>query len=128
MKQIITTDKAPQAIGPYSQGVHCGTMYFFAGQVPFDPTTGETIGTTTAEQTMQVLANIKALLDSQGLTALDVVKTTVFLRNMDEYPAFNAEYAKLFTENCPARSTVEVSRLPKDVLVEIEVIAMKDTN
>lgn len=123
MKQILSTDKAPAAIGPYSQGVLAGGFYFFSGQIPLHPVTGELVGRTVQEQAEQVFQNIAALLESQGLTFAQVVKTTVFIRHMADFPAVNAIYSRYFTAPCPARSCVEVSALPKDALLEVEVIA-----
>ena len=123
MKQILSTDKAPAAIGPYSQGVLAGGFYFFSGQIPLHPVTGELVGRTVQEQAEQVFQNIAALLESQGLTFAQVVKTTVFIRHMADFPAVNAIYSRYFTAPSPARSCVEVSALPKDALLEVEVIA-----
>ena len=126
MKKIISTAKAPAAIGPYSQAIDCGAFLVTSGQVPFDPATGEFVPGGITEQTRQVLTNIKAILTEAGLTMDNVVKTTVFLQNMGDFAAMNAVYAEFFTEGqYPARSAVEVARLPKDALVEIEVIAVK---
>ena len=126
MKKIISTAKAPAAIGPYSQAIDCGAFLVTSGQVPFDPATGEFVPSGITEQTRQVLTNIKAILTEAGLTMDNVVKTTVFLQNMSDFAAMNAVYAEFFTEGqYPARSAVEVARLPKDALVEIEVIAVK---
>ena len=124
MKSTIYTKEAPTPIGPYSQGISAqGTMFFFSGQICLSAA-GEIVGTTIVEQTHQVCKNIEALLRSQGLHFSDVVKTTVFLKDMNEFGAMNEVYAQYFGESSPARSTVEVSRLPKDVRVEIEVIAV----
>lgn len=123
MKQILSTDKAPAAVGPYSQGVLAGGFYFFSGQIPLHPVTGELVGKTIQEQAEQVFQNIAALLESQGLTFAQVVKTTVFIRNMADFPAVNAIYGRYFTAPYSARSCVEVSALPKDALLEVEVIA-----
>ncbi len=124
MKNIVKTDKAPGAIGPYSQGVNIGDLYFFSGQIPLDPVTGE-MKVGIQEQTVQVLENVKALLQSQGLGFENVVKATVFLDNMDDFVAVNEIYATYFVEPYPARSAVEVARLPKGALIEVEVIASK---
>lgn len=121
--RIIQTEKAPQAIGPYVQGRIANGFLFASGQVPLDPVTGEVVGTTIQEQTEQVLKNISAILEEAKLTADQIVKTTCFLKNMDDFVVFNEVYSTLFTEVLPARSAVEVARLPKDVLVEIEIIA-----
>jgi len=123
MKEHVFTDKAPAPIGPYSQGVKVGSMYYFSGVIPLSTDGQSIIGGEIVEQTQQVIANCTALLQACGLTANNVVKTTVFLKNMNDFAAMNAVYAEFFGESKPARSTVEVSRLPKDVLVEIEMIA-----
>ena len=122
MKERINTSKAPGAIGPYSQGIKVGDMIFFSGQLPINVETGEMPEGIEA-QTTESLKNIQGLLESQGLTFADVVKTTVFLDNMDDFATMNGVYAKFFTEPYPARSAVEVAKLPKGALVEIEVIA-----
>lgn len=125
MKEIIKTDKSPGAIGPYSQAVKikCSNLLFCSGQIPLDPSTGEIIGTTAAEQCEQVMKNMLGLLEAAGATFENVVKATVFLADMGDFAAVNEVYGKYFRSNPPARACVEVSRLPKDVLVEIEVIA-----
>lgn len=123
MKEHVFTDKAPAPIGPYSQGVKVGSMYYFSGVIPLSTDGQSIIGGEIVEQTQQVIANSNALLQACGLTPNNVVKTTVFLKNMNDFAAMNAVYAEFFGESKPARSTVEVSRLPKDVLVEIEMIA-----
>ena len=124
MKKIVKTDKAPGAIGPYSQGVSLGQMLFFSGQIPIDPLTGD-ISEGIEAQTKRVLENIKGLLESQGLDFSNVVKTTVFLDDMNDFGIMNNIYAQYFIEPYPARSAVEVARLPKEVLIEIEVIAVR---
>ena len=124
-KTIVRTDRAPAAIGPYSQGVRVGNLFFFSGVIPLDPDTGALVGADAAEQTAQVLQNIRALLASQGLGPQNVVKTTVFLTDIAAFGAVNAVYATLFDAEPPARSCVEVSALPKGALVETEVIAKK---
>lgn len=121
--KIIQTNDAPKAIGPYVQGRVANGFLFASGQVPLDPKTGEVVGTTIEEQTKQVIQNISAILDEAGVTSDAIVKTTCFLKNMDDFVAFNGIYATLFGEVLPARSAVEVARLPKDVLIEIEIIA-----
>lgn len=121
--KIIQTDQAPKAIGPYVQGRIANGFLFASGQVPLHPETGEIVGDTIEEQTKQVVKNISAILAEVGITADDIVKTTCFLKNMDDFVAFNGVYGTLFGEVLPARSAVEVARLPKDVLVEIEIIA-----
>ena len=113
----------PKAVGPYKTAVFCGNILFCSGQIPLDPQTGEIVGTNTTDQCEQVMKNIVALLQSYNLTLQNVRKTMCFLQNMNDFAVFNEVYARYFTEPYPARSCVEVSRLPKDVLVEIEVIA-----
>ena len=126
MKKIIATEKAPAAIGPYSQAIDCGTLLITSGQVPIDPATGELVPGGVTEQARQSLRNIKAILAQAGLTMDHVVKTTVFLKNMSDFAAMNAVYAEFFTEGqYPARSAVEVAALPKGALVEIETICVK---
>lgn len=122
-KTIIATKNAPSAIGPYSQGVKVNDLFYFSGQIPLNPQTMEMTGTDIAGQTTQVLKNIDALLTSQNLTKENVIKTTVFLSDLKNFEAMNKIYADYFNSNPPARSCVEISRLPKDALVEIEVIA-----
>ncbi len=122
-RQIIKTDKAPGAIGPYNQGVRAGGFLFTAGQIPLDPKTMEVVGTTAAEQARQALLNAKGIVEAAGLTMNDVVKATVFIRDMGQFGAINEVYATFFPGEPPARSVVEVSRLPKDVLVEVELVA-----
>ena len=126
MKKIIATEKAPAAIGPYSQAIDCGAFLITSGQVPIDPSTGEIVTGGVAEQTRQSLTNVKAILAQAGLTMDNVVKTTVFLQSMGDFAAMNAVYAEFFTEGqYPARSAVEVGALPKGALVEIETICIK---
>lgn len=120
---VIQTNQAPAAIGPYAQGRIVNGLLFASGQVPLDPKTGEVVGTTIEEQTKQVLKNIKGILHAAGVDFSAVVKTTCFLQNMADFTTFNEVYATAFTEPYPARSAVEVAGLPKEVLVEIEVIA-----
>lgn len=120
----IHTEKAPQAIGPYSQAIATGGLVFSAGQVAIDPATGELVAGDTAAQTRQVLKNLAAVLAAAGTGLEQVVKTTVFLKNFDDFAAMNAVYAEAFGAHKPARSTVEVVRLPKNALVEIEAIAI----
>ena len=122
MKKI-HTDKAPAAIGPYVQGKIVGNLLFASGQVPLSPETGQVIGTTIEEQTQQVLKNISAILTEAGTDFDPVVKTTCFLSDIDDFVPFNEVYATAFKSDFPARSAVEVARLPKDVKIEIEVIA-----
>ena len=126
MKKIIATNKAPGAIGPYSQGVDCGSFLVTAGQIAIDPATGDLVGEYVATQTRQALTNLKAVLEAAGLTMDNVAKTTVCLAHMSDFAAMNAVYAEFFTEcSYPARSAVEVGALPKGALVEIETICMK---
>ena len=124
-RQIVATDAAPKAIGPYSQAVCAGDYIFCAGQIPLDPATGNMVAGGIIEQTTRVLENINGLLRSQGLSFSNVVKTTVFLSDMDNFAAMNEVYGKYFIKDFPARSTVQVARLPKDALVEIEVVACR---
>ena len=123
MKQVIHTDKAPAAIGPYSQAIQIGQLLFTSGQVPIDPETGAIVEGGIQEQARQSLNNIKAILNAAGTNMGAVVKTTVFLQDMNDCAAMNEVYAQFFQEPYPARSAVQVARLPKDVLVEIEAIA-----
>jgi 2-iminobutanoate/2-iminopropanoate deaminase len=125
IREVVSTTHAPAAIGPYSQGVRfSGTMLFTAGQIPLDPATGQIVGKTAAEQTEQVLKNLSGILEAGGSSLSRAIKTTVYLKNMSDFAEMNAVYAKYFPENPPARSAVEVARLPKDVLVEIECLAL----
>jgi 2-iminobutanoate/2-iminopropanoate deaminase len=128
MREIIKTDHAPQAIGPYSQAikVSCGKFVYCSGQIPLDPKTGQIVGQTGAEQCKQVMENIKGLLAAAGSNLGQVVKTTIFLTDMSEFASVNEVYGSYFPTNPPARSTVQVSRLPKDVRIEIEVIAVQE--
>lgn len=125
MKNIISTDKAPQAIGPYSQAIEVNGMVFTSGVIPIVPATGELVTGGIEEQAVQAIGNLKALLEESGVTMENVVKTTVFIKNMDDFGKVNEVYAKYFTSQFPARSCVEVARLPKDVLIEIEAIGIK---
>ncbi len=124
MKQIIKTADAPQAIGPYSQAVVAGGFVFASGQIPIDPATGQFVEGGIVEQTEQVLRNVSNLLEAAGTSLARVVKTTVFLADMDDFAAMNETYARFFGENPPARSTVQAARLPRDARVEIEVVAL----
>lgn len=121
--KTIQTDQAPKAIGPYAQGNVIGGLLFASGQVPLDPAIGEVVGTTIEEQTRQVLKNIEGILTAAGSDFDRVVKTTCFMKDMNDFAAFNEVYATAFKNHLPSRSAVEVARLPKDVLIEIEVIA-----
>jgi len=123
-KEIIATDKAPKAIGPYSQGVKAGGLAFFSGQIPLDPATGEIDGKNIAEQTERVMKNIAALLEAAGLEFHDVVKSTIYLTDLADFGIVNEIYGRRFPEAQPARSTVEVKGLPRGAGVEIEVIAL----
>jgi 2-iminobutanoate/2-iminopropanoate deaminase len=121
--EFIHNDHAPKAIGPYSQAVVTGNLIFCAGQIPLNPETMKIEGTTIEEQTLQVLKNVSAILSSKGLTLANVVKSTVFLKNFSDFPKMNGVYTDMFKGHSPARSTIEVARLPLDALVEIECIA-----
>lgn len=123
MREIITTDKAPGAIGPYSQAIKTGGMVYCSGQIPIDPATGEFVSDDVVEQTEQVLKNLSAVLEAAGTSLSNVVKTTVFLADMGDFAAMNEVYGRYFSENKPARATVQAARLPKDARVEIECIA-----
>lgn len=123
MKKVISTSKAPAAIGPYSQAIQVGNLVFASGQIPIDPATGSFVAGGAKEQARQSLTNVKAILDEAGLTLDNVVKTTVFLADMNDFADVNAVYAEFFAEPYPARSAVAVKTLPKGALVEIEVIA-----
>lgn len=123
-KQVIHTDKAPKAIGPYSQAIHIGSMIYTAGQVGLDPSTMELVEGGVEEQTRQVLANLTNVLEAAGTSISKVIKTTVFLTTMDNFAKVNTIYAEVFNENPPARTTVAVSSLPKNALVEIECVAL----
>ena len=122
MKQAISTEKAPSAIGPYSQGIKAGNLVITSGQLPLDPATGAFPEGIEA-QTRQSLTNCKAVLEAAGATMADVIQTTVFLSDMNDFAAMNGVYATFFEGACPARSAVQVARLPKDAMVEIECIA-----
>ena len=123
MKKVISTTKAPAAIGPYSQAIQVGNLVYTSGQIPIDPATGVFVEGSIREQTRQSLLNVKAILEEAGLTMSDVVKTTVFLADMNDFADMNAVYAEFFAEPYPARSAVAVKMLPKGALVEIEVVA-----
>jgi 2-iminobutanoate/2-iminopropanoate deaminase len=124
VKQVITTPRAPAAIGPYSQGIKAGNLLFVSGQVPIDPATGALIeAKDISSQTRRVLQNIQQILSSGGATIDNVVRTTVFLKDMNDFAEMNRVYAEFFKEAPPARATVEVARLPKDAAVEIDCIA-----
>lgn len=123
MKETVTTDKAPGAIGPYSQAVKIGGLVFCSGQIPIDPATGEFVSDVVAEQTEQVLKNLGEVLSAAGSSLDNVVKTTVFLADMNDFAEMNEVYGRYFSENKPARATVQAARLPRDARVEIECIA-----
>jgi len=123
MRDVILTERGPKPIGPYSQAVRTNGFLYVSGQVALDPKTGEMTGADIRQQTQQVLENLKGILEAAGSNLHHVVKTTVFLKDMNEFAAMNEVYGNFFTSAPPARSTVQVSRLPKDALVEIEVIA-----
>jgi 2-iminobutanoate/2-iminopropanoate deaminase len=124
-RRAIITGGAPEAIGPYSQAIQCGSLLFVSGQIPIDPASGEVIDGDVAVQTRQVLQNLLAVLDAAGLSFRQVVKTTVYLKDLGDFAAMNAVYAEWMPDPPPARSTVEVARLPRDVRVEIDLIAVR---
>ncbi|MFQ5861751.1 MAG: RidA family protein [Candidatus Brocadiales bacterium] len=126
-KEVISTTNAPQAIGPYSQGIRTGPLVFVSGQIPINPVTGNVVEGDIRTQTRQVLENIKGVLEAAGSSLEGVVKTTIFLASIEDYGAVNEVYAEFFKDSRPARSTVEAARLPKGVGVEIEAIATADT-
>lgn len=121
--QIVRTDNAPKAIGPYSQAVSAGGFLFCSGQIPLDASSGQIVGETAGEQTVKVMANLLAVLEAAGLDFGNVVKTTIFLKDMNDFAGVNDAYAAAMGGHRPARATVEVARLPKDVMVEIDCIA-----
>ena len=125
MKQVIQTNNAPQAIGPYSQAIMANDTLYVSGQIPVIPATGVIVSDQVEEQARQVTENVKAVVEAAGLTLDHVVKTNVFIKNMDDFAKINAVYSEYFKENCPARACVEVARLPKDVLLEMDAIAVK---
>jgi 2-iminobutanoate/2-iminopropanoate deaminase len=124
MREVVSTTAAPKAIGPYSQAVRAGGLVFVSGQVAIDPITQQVIVGNVAAQTERVLENVSAILRAAGTSLENVVRSTVFLKNMDDFGSMNEVYGRFFKSSPPARSTVEVARLPKDVLVEIDVIAL----
>ena len=128
MREIVATEAAPQAIGPYSQAIQIGNFVFTSGQIPIDPKTGAFVEGGIAEQTEQVLRNLAEVLRAAGTSLEAVVKTTVFLADMDDFAAMNEVYARYFPNEPPARSTVQAARLPRDARVEIDVIAVKKSN
>ena len=125
MKQVIQTNNAPQALGPYSQAILANDTLYVSGQIAINPATGELVNGTVEEQTRRVLENVKAIVEAAGMTLDNVVKTGVFIKNMDDFAAINAIYAQYFVGATPARACVEVARLPKDVLIEMEAIAVR---
>jgi 2-iminobutanoate/2-iminopropanoate deaminase len=126
MREIVKTENAPAAIGPYSQAIRAGGFVFASGQIPLDPKTGEFVAGGVAEQTEQVMRNLSAVLEAAGIGLDSVVKTTVFLADMNDFSAMNEVYGRYFKENPPARATVQAARLPRDARVEIEVIALAE--
>ncbi len=125
MKDIVLTDRGPKPIGPYSQAVKSNGFVFISGQIALDPKTAEFVGADVRTQTERVMENLKAILEAAGASFAHVVKTTVYLKDMNDFTAMNEVYAKYFTAAPPARSTVQAARLPKDALVEIDVIAFQ---
>jgi len=123
-KKVIQTDKAPKAIGPYSQAIQAGNFLFLSGQIPLDPVSGEVVKGDIRQQTKRVLENIKGVLESQNLNMGDVVKVTIFLKDLGNFNQVNEVYATYFPSSPPARSTIEVARLPRDVGIEIEAITL----
>jgi len=126
VKEIVATERAPRAIGPYSQAVRAGNLLFASGQIPIDPATGEFVAGGVGEQTEQVMRNLTAVFEAAGASLGQVVKTTVFLADMNDFTAMNEVYGRFFGENPPARATVQAARLPRDARVEIEAIAVLD--
>jgi 2-iminobutanoate/2-iminopropanoate deaminase len=124
MKTVVSSDRAPQAIGPYSQAIKANGFLFISGQIPLDPITGQIVYGGIENQTHQVLANLRAILERENLTFTNVVKTSVFLKDMDDFALMNNVYSQYFTEEPPARACVQVAKLPRDVSVEIELIAV----
>lgn len=126
MKQVVSTTNAPAAIGPYSQAIRANGLLFVSGQVALDPASGQVVGSDIRAQTEQVLKNLGAVLEAAGSSLAAVVKATVFLADLDDFVAMNEVYARFFSQEPPARATVEVARLPRDVKVEIDVIAVAE--
>ncbi len=122
-KDVVSTSQAPAAIGPYSQAVRWGDLIFVSGQIPIDPATGQVVGADVAAQTERVLKNLAAILEAAGASLGQVLKTTVYLRDLNDFGKMNEVYARFFSEQPPARATVQVARLPRDVSVEIEAVA-----
>lgn len=125
MKRIISTPDAPAAIGPYSQAIEKGNMFFISGQIPVDPVSGEIVPGGIREQTVQVLKNIKAILYAAGYEPADIIKCTCMLKDLNDFQAMNEEYGLVFLENQPARAAFQVAGLPKEALIEIEAIAVR---
>jgi 2-iminobutanoate/2-iminopropanoate deaminase len=123
VKQAVSSDRAPKAIGPYSQAVRAGQLLFVSGQIPLDPDTGQMVAGDVAAQTRRVLDNVRAILDAANRSFADIVRTTIFLADMNDFAAVNEVYGEYFSQPYPARATVQVARLPKDARVEIDVIA-----
>jgi 2-iminobutanoate/2-iminopropanoate deaminase len=124
VKNVISTEKGPKAIGPYSQAIKANGFVYTAGQIPFDPATGQLIEGDVARQTARVLDNLKAILEAAGSSLDQTVKATVYLKDMNDFAAMNEVYARYFSKNPPARSTVEAARLPRDARIEIDLIAL----
>lgn len=124
MKEVIATEKAPKAIGPYSQAIKANGFLYTAGQIPFDPTSGQIVEGDIAQQTARVFENLKAIVEAAGSSLDKAVKATVYLKDMNDFAAMNEVYARYLQTNPPARSTVEVSRLPRDVRVEIDLVVL----
>ncbi|MDK2817172.1 MAG: 2-iminobutanoate/2-iminopropanoate deaminase [Moorella sp. (in: firmicutes)] len=124
LKNVIATDGAPAAIGPYSQAIKVGNIIFTSGQIPIDPANGQVVEGGVAEQTARVMANLQAVLSAAGASLDDVVKTTLYIKDMNDFGVINEVYSRYFAKEPPARSCVEVARLPKNVLVEIEAVAV----
>ena len=123
-KSVVATEQAPAAIGPYSQAIKAGEFVFTSGVIPLDPVSGEIVGTDITAQTERVMASLKAVLEAAGSSLDNVVKTTCFLQDLADFAAFNAVYSQSFTSEPPARSTVQVAKLPREVLVEVEAVAL----
>lgn len=126
MKKVIATEQAPAAIGPYSQAIEANGFLFTSGVIPIVPETGELVQGGIEEQAEQAIGNLAALIEAAGADVSDVIKTVVFIKNMDDFSKVNEIYSRYFKEKCPARSCVEVARLPKDVLIEVEAIVLMD--
>jgi 2-iminobutanoate/2-iminopropanoate deaminase len=124
IKKVIISPSAPKAVGPYSQAIRAGNFLFLSGQLPLDPATGNIVGNDIETQTRQALENIKAVLSAAGASLTDVVKTTVFLKDLEQFTSMNKIYQEYFLKDAPARSTIEVARIPRDALIEIESVAL----